>query len=243
MNMDLNTALSQEPSDFIRASIATAIWGEGEKSDGRLQRLMLFFEYYRRETMTVSLLVPKRGESISLQTPADLIKFISLLKDNPQKARQDLKTLFLSTTNQNSLCVPIDLDAALDLTVRLMFMMACRSQNAHNIVPTMQVFRPKWKEQESLGQFVDRVFPRCDSPDQGSRNVTIRAHKLTAHYLKQYLNIQIQWTDHLSDHLVFQKGDSWKSLYIFCHPSVLEVASEAFADYDVDTPTNTALSL
>jgi hypothetical protein len=71
-----------------------------------------------------------------------------------------------------------------------MFMTACRSQNAYNIVATMQIFRPKWKEQESLGEFVERVFPLCDVPDQGSRNVTIRAHKLTAHYLKQYLNIQ-----------------------------------------------------
>jgi hypothetical protein len=243
MNMDLNTTFSKGLSDPIRASIATAIWGEDDKSEERLQRLMLFFEYYRRETTTISLSVPKEGELTSIKTHAELIKFISLLKENPNKARQELKTLFPSAARQNASFVAIDMDAALDLTVRLMFMIACRSQNAYNIVATMQIFRPRWKEQESLGQFVERVFPRCDVPDQGNQNVIIRAHKLTAHYLKQYLNIQIQWTDHLSDHLVFQKGDSWKSLYIFGYPSVIEVASKTLAEYDVNTPTNTALSL
>jgi hypothetical protein len=241
--MDMDTPFSKGLGDPIRASIATAIWGEDEKSEERLRRLMLFFEYYRRETITVSLAIPKTGELASIQTHAELIKFISVLKANPQKVRQELKILLSNAAGQKPSSVAIDIDAALDLTVRLMFMTACRSQNAYNIVATMQIFRPKWKEQESLGQFIERVFPRCDIPDQGSRNVTIRAHKLTAYYLKQYLNVNIQWTDHLSDHLVFQKGDSWKSLYLFCHPSVLEVASKALAEYDVDTPTNTALSL
>jgi hypothetical protein len=241
--MDLNTPFSKGLTDPIRSSIAKAIWGEDEKIEERLQKLMLFFEYYRRETMTVSLSVPTTGGLASIQTHAEVIKFISLLKGNPQKARQELKDILSNAASQNTPSAAIDIDAALDLTVRLIFMTACRSQNAYNIVPTMQIFRPKWKEQESLGQFVERVFPRCDVPDQSSRNVTIRAHKLTAHYLKQYLNIQIQWTDHLSDHLLFQKGDSWKSVYIFCHPSVLEVASKALAEYDLDTTTNTALSL
>lgn len=243
MNTDLDTAFSNGLSDPVRSSIATAIWGGDEKSQERLQRLTLFFEYYRGETRTVSLSVPRGGGLMPIQTPAELIKFVSLLKNNPTTARKDLKILFSSTANQNASSAKIDLDAALDLAVRLMFMMACRSKNADNVVATMQIFHPEWKEQESLGQFADRVFPRCDIPDQGSRNVTIRAHKLTAHYLKQYLNIQIQWTDHLSDHLTFQRGDSWKSLYVFRHPSVLEVASKALAECDVDIPTDTALSL
>jgi hypothetical protein len=196
MEMDLNAAFSKGISDPARAAIATAIWGEDEKAEERLQRLMLFFEYYRRETMTTAALsVPKAGGLESIQTHAQLITFISLLKKNPEKTRHELKSLFLSKASQHNSSVTIDIDAALDLTVRLMFMTACRSQNAHNIVVTMQIFRPKWKEQESLGKFVERVFPRCEPPDQGSRNATIRAHKFTAHYLKQYLNIQIQWTD------------------------------------------------
>jgi hypothetical protein len=241
--MDLQATFSKGMSDLVRATIATAIWGEDEKGEDRLQRLMLFFEYYRRETMTAALSVPKDGGLASIQTHAELVTFIALLKENPQKARQEIKNLFLIRASQNTSSVAIDVDAALDLTVRLMFMTACRSQNAYNIVATMQIFRPKWKEQESLVQFVERIFPRCEAPEQGSRNVTIRAHKLTAHYLKQYLNIQIQWTDHLSDHLVFQKGDSWKSLYIYGHPSVLEVGSETLAEHDLNTDTNTALSL
>jgi hypothetical protein len=243
MEVDLNIPFSKGLTDPVRALVARAIWGEDEKSDERLERLMLFFEYYRRETMTLSLAIPKSGGSTPIQTHGELIRFISLLKANPQTARQELKNLLPNATDQNNSFVATDIDAALDLCVRLMFMTACRSQNAYNIVATMQIFRPKWKEQESLGKFVERVYPLCDVPDQGSRNVTIRAHKLTAHYLKQYLNIQIQWTDHLSDHLLFQKGDTWKSLYVFCHPSVLEVASKTLAEYDVDTPTNTALSL
>ncbi len=236
--MDLNSAFSKGLSDPIRLTIATAIWGKDDKVEERMQRLMHFFDYYKRETKTAALSVPKDGGLASIKTHAELITFISVLKENPKKARLELKSHFPSDST-----VAIDTDAALDLTVRLMFMTACRSQNAYNFVSTMQIFRPKWKEQESLAQFIERVFPRCESPDQGSRDVTIRAHKLTAHYLKQYVNIQIQWTDHLSDHLVFQKGDSWKSLYIFCHPSVLEVGSKALAEYDLDTPTNTALSL
>jgi hypothetical protein len=48
MEMDLNAAFSKGISDPARAAIATAIWGEDEKAEERLQRLMLFFEYYRR---------------------------------------------------------------------------------------------------------------------------------------------------------------------------------------------------
>jgi len=237
--MDLKTPFSQGLNDVARAAVATTIWGEDEKAEERLQKLVLFFEYYRRETMT-GLSTSKPGGLTSIQTHAELLIFVTLLKKNPQRPRQELKSILPSLTGTPS--VPVDVDAALDLAVRLMFMSACRSQNGNNIVATMQIFRPKWKESESLSQFVDRVFPRCEPPEQGSRNVSIRAHKLTAHYLKQYLNIQVQWTDHLLDHLVFQKGDSWKSLYVFCHPSVLEVASKTLEEHDLDTTTNTALA-
>ena len=242
--MDLNTPFSKRISDPARAAIATAIWGEEEKAEERIQRLMLFFEFYRRETMsTAALSVSKAGCQEPIPTRAELIVFISLLKKNPEKGREELKSILSSTASQNSSLVTIDVDTAIDLTVRLMFMTACRSQNIQNIVATMQIFRPKWKEPESLGQFIERIFPRCEPPDQGSRNATIRSHKFTAHYVKQYLNIQIQWMDHLSDHLVLQKGDTWKSIYIFCHPSMLEIASKTLGEYNLDTFTNTALSL
>lgn len=72
MELDLNIPFSKGLSDPIRASIATAIWGEDEKSDERLERLMLFFEYYRRETMTVSLSVPKSSGLAPIQTHGEL---------------------------------------------------------------------------------------------------------------------------------------------------------------------------
>jgi hypothetical protein len=241
--MALNIGFSNDTSDPIRGAIAAAIWGEDDKAGERIQRLMKFFEYYRRETITAAMAVPKDSGLRSIQTHAELIEFISLLKENPLKARQELRSHFQSVGSHKISSAATDMDAALDLTVRLMFMTACRSQNAYNFVSTTQIFRPRWKEQESLEQFVERVFPRCEPPEQGSRDVTIRAHKFAAHYLKQYVDIQIQWTDHLSDHLVFQKGDSWKSLYVFRHPSVIEVASKALAEYELDTSTNIALSL
>lgn len=206
--MNVKVTFSEGLSDQIRATIANAIWGEDQMDQEGSQRLMHFFEYYRRETMAATVSTPKCKDLARIQTHAELITFISLLKENPQKARQELKSLFSSVAPQNTSSAMIDIDAALDLTVRLMFTAACRSQSQFNVITTGQVFRPRWKEEESLEQFIERVFPRCEEPDQGSRSVTIRAHKLTAYSLKRYVNVQIKWTDHLSDHLLFHIGDT-----------------------------------
>ena len=52
----------------------------------------------------------------------------------------------------------IDVDAALELTVEILFMISCRS--SVNMITTGHIFRPIRKVSESLEAFFERVLPR-----------------------------------------------------------------------------------
>lgn len=67
---------------------------------------------------------------------------------------------------------------------------------------------------------------------QDSRAVQV--HKLSMGYLSSYASLDVRWTSRLSDHLVILRGESWKSLYIFRHPSFLRVALETLRAEDAD---------
>jgi hypothetical protein len=238
--MELDTDFSETLNDETRGEIVRSIWGKNQNgsndcNDERIQRLSYFFEYYRRETLSALMLIPTRTGLKPIHTHAELFMFISLLKENHQKNKRELRSLPLLTTSS-----AVDTEAALDLAVRLMFMIACRSQAANNVV-IAQIFCPRWKDTESLENFVERVFPQYVA-DEGISSRSITMHKLAAHYLKTYAGIQLEWTDYLTDHLTLQKGETWKSLYIFRHPGFLDTGLRVFTA-DEDRSTAEALTL
>jgi hypothetical protein len=231
-------------NDVVKVAIADAIWGDGLGDDESKKRLMHYFRYYLNETTATTVIRTSRRDSrrIPLQTHGELISFIRLLKQNPLSPRKDLKLDWQSVTPPTTEAT-LDLDGALDLTVRVMFMAACRSPTAYNVVTTGQIFKPSWKDEETLVEFIEKIFPRYEL-NQGNGAEPIRIEKLTAHYLKEYANVQIEWTNHFPDHLTLQRTNDGKYLYVFGHAGFLETCFRTLAEHKLDenVPTGQALS-
>lgn len=107
-----------------------------------------------------------------------------------------------------------------------MFMAACRSPTAFNVVYTGQIFKPSWKDEDTLKEFIESVFPQYEL-NQANGAELIRTEKFSTHYLKEYVDVQFKWTNHLPDHLILQRTNDGKYLYVFGHADFLETCSRA----------------
>jgi hypothetical protein len=230
-------------SDGIKETIVEAIWGGSLGVDGKRMLTHWFNHYLTETTSTTVLQILRPTEKSSLQTHIQLLTFIQLLKQHPCSPRKDLKILWQNGTPPTSETA-LDPDRALDLTVRVMFMAACRSSAAYNVITTGQFFKPLWKEEDTLEELIERIFPRYEL-NEGGGTETIRPDKFTAHYLYQYADVQVEWTNHLQDHLILQVTNDSKYLYVFGYAGYLETCSRTLACHNIDSSLSTrqALSL
>ena len=120
-----------------------------------------------------------------IKTHTELLQFVRTLKAYGDRTRKDIKQL-VDIGSAEGICV--DVDASLDLTVKILFMISCRS--SVNMITTGHIFRPIWKESESLEAFFERVLPRHEI-EPVEKVETIRARKLRASYMKEYATIKI----------------------------------------------------
>jgi hypothetical protein len=209
--------------DAEKTAIIQAIWSHTPQDSDLNRRLAHWFQYYGNETSTTFVLQDSKYNSGKkpVRSAAELLSFIDLLTQNPQKIRSDLRILWQPVKQSaSSGSSSLDIDSALDLTVRLLFMTTCRSSAVANTITTGQIFKPRWEEAESLEKFLDRTFPQYSpSAPQGLR---IYPEKLTASSLEKYAKVCIQWTDHLPDHLILQNTTYGKYLFVFSHAGFLE---------------------
>ncbi|KAI0141196.1 hypothetical protein GGR57DRAFT_520596 [Xylariaceae sp. FL1272] len=77
------------------------------------------------------------------------------------------------------------------------------------------------------------ILPINRAPQQDL--ASFRMGKLSASYLGLFANVQIRWTDNLSDHLILLRGEGWKSLYLFRHPGFLHFSLDVLSNADEDT--------
>ncbi|KAL5392885.1 hypothetical protein DPSP01_000580 [Paraphaeosphaeria sporulosa] len=124
-----------------------------------------------------------------------------------------------------------DISTALDLAVRVMFMISCRS--SINSITTGHKLRPAWKDTESLSALVERVLPRHEVESLGQTEA-IKAHKLRARYLRDYTHISIKWTNNLPDHLYLEVTEDWKTLQVFGQAGWLATALRALSEENED---------
>jgi hypothetical protein len=94
------------------------------------------------------------------------------------------------------------------------------------------VFRPRWKESESLEMYLRRVYPQ--SLPRSQDDAPVRVSKLSAGYLTKYANVSIWWTDRLNNHLMLKtriaEGRNLrKAVYIFRHPAFIKASLDALA--------------
>ncbi|KAI1328411.1 hypothetical protein F5Y16DRAFT_398344 [Xylariaceae sp. FL0255] len=206
--------------DRIKQEIATTLWGLSA-SQTDLDRLGPYFDYYKNETRHAALLSKKH-----VQSHKAIMSSLGALKENSNATKEEL----------DSICGNA---VVTDLAVRLMLMTSCQTPGTIG----GDIFRPLWKSDETLCQYIHRIYPRYDPPSDGSQSQPIYMHKLTADFLKSYVNIDIRWTDRLSDHLLLLKGSDWKSLYLFSHPAFLTTSLEVLPKEAPDGTTETAFAI
>lgn len=198
MDFSRSAASRSARNDEMKNRIISAIWGVPNDT-GSLYKLDSYFENYKREMRHAAALVLRQAEQHD-----SVIYSFNTIKSNIDKPKRGLEKL-----QQNSPVV--------DLGLRLMFMTPCQT-------PGMiggDIFRPRRKADESLGQYIERVYSQCASPSEDVRNQPVFLSKLNADLLRRHANAEIRWTDHLTDHLPLLKGSDWKSLYIFANPAFI----------------------
>ncbi|KAI3327594.1 hypothetical protein HD806DRAFT_327919 [Xylariaceae sp. AK1471] len=202
-----------------KSLIAGEIWGPNpgnEHAQARLDTLSSFFIHFQNQ------------QQFEQSLESEIVPIIRLLKKHPEKRKSDLRddcdraSIGSSATREGP---------SLDLALRCMFLTACSSPGSLTLGGG-SIFRPRWKESESLESYLNRVFPISRAPNQDL--AVFRQGKLSASYLRSFASIQIKWTDSLSDHLILLKGEGWKSLYIFRHLGFLNVSLNVLSADDED---------
>ncbi|KAI1125909.1 hypothetical protein F5Y10DRAFT_246127 [Nemania abortiva] len=219
--LSMDIAVPVELKSFIQApSIANAIWKPSPNPDVARARL---------DTLASFLLHFENEKEFEQAREDDIIATIRALRQCPGKRKSELR----SDSESISIHSSSSLDSPnFDLVVRCVFLTAC-SPPGSSTMGGDSIFRPRWKESESLERYLARVFPITKAPQQDL--ASFRLGKLSANYLRSFAYVQIRWTDKLSDHLILLKGEGWKSLYLFRHPGFLKVSLDVLSDADEDT--------
>jgi len=199
--------------DESKLRMERAIWGIAGANHASAPSLDCFFRYCQSEMRHAVVLAEESAERLN-----SVLFALDLLKSKYNTPKRELSVLHGD-------------QSVIDLSVRLMLMTGCQAPGTIG----GDIFRPRWRSEESLIQYMGRVYPQYDL-SEGRGNQPLSLHKLSAHYLKRCANIDVQWTDHLTDHLLLLKGSDWKTLYVFAHPAFifksLQVLSDAGLKHD-----------
>jgi hypothetical protein len=151
-----------------------------------------------------------------------MLMILEILNEHPGRTKKDFEHQ-IATAGNSAWTTKTPL--SLDLCLRLFFMTACRSSDTPQFVVTGRVFRPKWNASESIEAFFQRCFPQTPAHlDRATDRISPR--KLSASFLRNHANIQIEWTDHLPDHLLLETHDECKILHLFRHPGFLKMCMD-----------------
>ena len=187
----------------------------------RQDRLRSFFKHYNEQIQSRS--------TRYVQTHAQLMHVMRSLRDNPSVPRKDISSKLAPVLANLDPDETIDADAALDLAVRITFIVSCRRTKKDFI--SRHIHRPIWNREQSLEAFMTRELPsgtaRAWEAAERSRLQNIRT--LNAYYLQRHANVKIKWTSNLLDHLFLVIKDGQKTLQLFKHMGFLEIGSKALS--------------
>ncbi|KAJ8133428.1 hypothetical protein O1611_g197 [Lasiodiplodia mahajangana] len=216
----MDIAVPVELESFVQtSSIVDEIWGPSPNPDVARTRF---------DTLASFLLHFEKEREFEQAHEDDVIATIRAFRQYPGKRKSELRSDSESASTRSSGSSD---GPNFDLVVRCMFLTAC-SPPGSSTMGGHSIFRPRWKESESLERYLARVFPVTRAPQQDL--ASFRLGKLSASYLRSFAYIQIRWTDNLSDHLILLRGEGWKSLYLFRHPGFLKVSLDVLSDADED---------
>ncbi|KAI9755414.1 MAG: hypothetical protein M1815_005049 [Lichina confinis] len=221
----------------VRKSVATCIWG-ADKDQNEVKKLLEFYLTYYIET-TGCIRNDVGPRAANNENRGTLLEIVRQLKRYPNIRRKELESI-LKTAGLAASGESIDLDVALYLVVRAVFMISYRL--AYKTIFTGQVVKPMWKQTESLDALVDRLFP-MQQVDPSETASTIRALKLRARYLREKVGFWIEWTSHLPDHLYLEITDDRKTLILFGQVGYLQMHLQVLMSGDERISTAEGLAL
>lgn len=156
-----------------------------------------------------------------------MVIVVNELHQAPGRSRTDLEAALSGAFARADVTI-FERNDAIDACLRLLFMTTCRPCATNRTITIGQIFKPIWRPQESLDEFFARVFPKnCFEPGRG--NERIHAKKLSATFLESSASVHIEWTNHLTDHLILETTADKKYLYLFRHSGFLEAVRKSTA--------------
>jgi hypothetical protein len=222
MAMELATYFREDLTDDTKEDILRSFGTVSTPSI--LESMTPYFDYYQRETLASTILTPP-----PIKSHENVVYIFRLMKTNFDLSKAALLSIHSDRT----------LPPALDLSVRAMLMTACRTPGSFG----GDVFNPSWKSEETLKEFINRVYPRWPAPTDDTRHTPISISKLAADCLARDTRVTIQYTERLTDHLELRVGADWKTVYLFKYPCYLRMCLEALQKDKVELNHTTDESL
>jgi hypothetical protein len=183
----------------------------------RWNKIRPFFDYYSKITTDY---VPDivAGTPAALQSHTGLFAIIRLLKQNPDKARSELRTKHFANHDADQLPTISDQNRAFDLALRAMTMVTC-SLEATPIDTLEAGLRPMpWKQDLSWTQFISSAFPTAEyaglgTHDEGAATYRQINERVTARRLLKVARLRFVPTNELGNHLKLNQKEGTVELY------------------------------
>ena len=173
----------------------------------------------------------KAGQQHGLSSHEDLFNIIKKLKEKPDVTRGELvEKLFPDRPVRG------DQERAVDLAVRVMFMINCSSPRQDSVLVEAGVYQSPWRNDVSLSKFIEGLFVKRPHPNIERIEENVRAVKL-----KKIASLNFEPTDDVRQHLNF---DHKKAVVrIFHHAAFLKEQLRLTKGERVDISTSEAIKL
>lgn len=197
-----------------------------------------YFAYYRR---AVGSYMPEllSGSPAALQTHGDLHKLILALKDSTQVKRGQFTEAHFSASKGSNSTTPLltDQNRAVDLAIRIILMVNCAADDRSLALLESGVAPLAWRNDETLIQFFDKIFPQeasqlLNAKSQYERSPGITA-LLTATKLRSIARLSFEPTNDIRDHL--RLDQSTGVVLVYHHVAFLMECLSASRNIQINT--------
>ena len=195
----------------------------------RRNRFNHYFEYCRKVVLWYTLQAMDCNHGMSID-PGDLLRAVNTLRSPLDPMNQSRCTLFKRAFEDRSEALGEALQSQIfDLAIKISCMVGCELQNPMEGFLEQGLQRPRWKQDECLGDYIDRILPTVDTGfgslgtalNESSADQEIR-DKLKADNLKTTIDIDFYPTDDLTTHLTLERRRGRPVLKIFHHTAFLK---------------------
>jgi len=145
-----------------------------------------------------------------------IVRAIDVIKSSAPTRRKQVE----AQLNQD-LSISKNGGRALEMAIQAMLMIDPAAKSWHSADFTLGQYRPSsWLPDESLLQFVERLFPISLTGTQHAAQAAVQYRALRACKLEKHLGARFRLTNNLAEHLLFDEHRN--CLYIFHHVAYLK---------------------